>query len=315
LPDKRVRYISRELGLRAVAATTTEAIADAHQAHETTPTATAALGRTITGAALLGATLKDGQTVTLRILGDGPAGTLIGICDARGNVRGYIANPAADANPTVHKKLDVARLVGNNGSLSVSYDLGLKEPYVGTSELVNGEIATDIAYYLTTSEQIASAVGIGVLVGTRGRVRAAGGFLLQVLPAPELDEEGMREREAAIDVMIQRSEDMDSVSHHVAEGADADALMHILVGDLPFHRLGGDALRFQCTCSEARVAKILAAMEEDELRKIFSETDPAEVTCEFCRQRYSLGSETVQALRRNTDDGEDENADDDHQRR
>ncbi len=296
MADERLRYLSSELGLRAVAVVTTESVAEGRRVHQTAPTSTAALGRIISGAALLGSTLKGQQTVTLRINGGGPAGTLIGTCNAEGHLRGYIANPGADLEPTPGRKLDVAALVGTDGYLSVSYDLGLKEPYVGTSRLVNGEVATDLAYYLATSEQIGSSVGIGVLVGKNGGVRAAGGFLLQALPSPDLDPASETERERIIDLMIKRSEGIESVSHHIADGASSEEFAQTLVGDLPLRFMGRDALEFRCTCSREKAAGILATMKPAELRELFADSDTAEVTCEFCRQAFTFTRDEIPRL-------------------
>ncbi|MFP4200902.1 MAG: Hsp33 family molecular chaperone HslO [Clostridia bacterium] len=305
MPDERIRYLSPKLGLRAVTVVTTESVAVARKVHATAPTATAALGRVITGAALLGSTLKDEQTVTLRVNGGGPAGTLIGTCDSKGFVRGYIANPAADLPPTSDKKLDVAGVVGTDGYISVSYDLALKEPYVGTAQLVNGEIAMDLAYYLTTSEQLGSSVGLGVLVGRDGHVKSAGGFLLQVLPGPELEPEIQREREGAIDLMIERSNQIESVSHRLNEGISADDLAGELVDGLPFKYLGADPIEFRCTCDRERVASLLASMGEEEIEKVFEDSDTAEVTCQFCRQSYRFTEDEIARLRQ-AKDGEDD---------
>ena len=185
--DEIVRAVTTDGFVKISAVTARGAVERAREIHSLSPTASAALGRTLCGASMLGELMKeDDASLTIRVNGGGPAGSVIAVSDSGGNVRGYVTNPQADLPTRADGKLDVGGLVGRDGMLTVSRDLGLKEPYVGSTELVTGEIAEDLAQYMVESEQIPAAVGLGVLVGTDRSIKAAGGFIVQLMPgAPE----------------------------------------------------------------------------------------------------------------------------------
>ena len=281
MSDTRARYLSENLGIRAVTAVTTRSVDEVCQRHHCAPTTAAALGRTLTGAALLGASLKGKQDhLTLRINGGGPAGTIITTCDSEGNLRGYVQNPSADLPPTPGGKLDVAGVVGKNGFISAAYDLGLKEPYSGSASLTSGEIAQDLTYYLTVSEQVPSAVGLGVLVKGRNRIQAAGGFLIQRLPSA---------RDGVDDVLaeiMRRCQELDSISHFIRDGAGSADIMQYVAEDLPFRFIGSEPVRFQCNCTREKAARLLSALSDNSPGDLSHPGGPEELTCQLCGQKY-----------------------------
>jgi molecular chaperone Hsp33 len=287
MPDTVLRATAADGTIRASVAVSTETVEDARIRHTTSPTATAALGRTLTAAALLSAGLKDGQTVMLRVLGDGPIGGLIVQGNAGGHVRGYAMHPEADLPRTEHRKLDVGGLVGRRGMLHLTRDLGLRSPYHGSAPLVSGEIAEDLASYLATSEQIPSVVALGVLVAPDLRVIAAGGLCIQVLPgAPR----------GAIESVETRARKMPPITQMMSEGRGAEDLLSACLGHLESHIVQRQPLAFYCHCSRERVEGMLCMLGADELHTLLAQEGRAEVTCRFCGDRYLLGPDDVQRL-------------------
>ena len=273
--------------VRAVAVVSTQTVEDARIRHATSATATAALGRSLTAAALLGGGLKDGQTVLLRVLGDGPIGGVIAQADAEGHVRGYAVHPHADLPQTDHRKLDVGGLVGRNGMLHVTRDLGLRTPYHGSAPLVSGEIAEDLASYLVTSEQIPSVVALGVLVGPDLRVLASGGLCIQVLPGTQ---------PGVVDGLEARARQLPPITQMITMGRTPEEILAACLGDLE-PRIGDRTpLAFHCRCSRERVEGMLCMLGIQELETLLAQEGRAEVTCRFCGDRYVLGKEEVRAL-------------------
>ncbi|RNC68170.1 MAG: Hsp33 family molecular chaperone HslO [Desulfuromonadales bacterium] len=284
--DYLVRSISRDGSVRALACVTTELTGDACRRHGTLPTSSAALGRALTGGALMGALLKTGQRVALRFEGNGPLGKILAEADANGAVRGTVGNPAVNL-VREDGKLDVGRAVGNAGLLTVTKDLGLKEPYNGTVILYTSEIAEDLAYYLTESEQIPSAVGLGVYVEPDGTVGVAGGFLIQSLP-PHNDE--------LVDRLMARIGQMPPVSELLRQGTTPEGLLEYLFADIPYDTLEKRALAFVCSCSRERIERVLLSLGRDELASLRDEQGGAEVTCELCREMYRFNGEDLERL-------------------
>lgn len=285
--DYLVRGTAAEGTVRVMAAVTTQTVEDARIRHATSPTATAALGRSLTAAVLLGASLKDGQSVLLRILGDGPIGGIIAQADAAGHVRGYAVHPSVDLPQTDGGKLDVGGLVGRCGMLHVTRDLGMRSPYHGGAPLVSGEIAEDLASYFATSEQVPSVVALGVLVGPDLRVLAAGGLVLQVLPGapPEV-----------VDLLEARARRLRPITQMVADGKNPEGIVEEAVGDLGPLVTGATPVSFQCRCSRRRVEEMLCALGADELESLLAQEGRAEVICRFCGDRYVLEAREVRAL-------------------
>lgn len=289
MQDQLVRATGAGGHIRAVAAVTTQLVEEARRRHQTSPTATAALGRAMTGAALLGANLKGKDIITLRIHGDGPLGGIVVDADANGHLRGYVKHPRADLELNAVGKLDVGGAVGRNGFLYVTRDLGLKEMYTGTAPLVTGEIGDDITHYLWTSEQTPSAVALGVLIETDLSVKAAGGYLLQVMPAAGEEERARIE---------QNLRSLGAVSAAVNAGMDAAELLARALEGLDYHLLDRQPLTFQCRCSRDRAADILVSLGQAELESMVREHGEAEMRCEFCAEVYRFNRAELEEILR-----------------
>ncbi|MCS7172611.1 MAG: Hsp33 family molecular chaperone HslO [Armatimonadetes bacterium] len=286
--DTLVRALGAEGSVRAFACVTTELVEEARVRHGTAPTATAALGRALTASGLLAGTLKRGQKVTLRILGDGPLGGILADGTAEGAVRGYVQNPHVHLPLRRPRKLDVGTAVGR-GVLHVTRDLGLRYPYHGAAPLVSGEIGEDLAYYFAQSEQIPSVVALGVLVEAQGHVAAAGGFLVQVLPGT---------REEILAYLDAHSRTLPPVTALVWRGLRPVEILQVALGDLPFRVLEERPLRFQCTCSVKRVREVLTSLGPRELGALLREQGRAEVRCRFCGEHYLLEGPALHDLLR-----------------
>jgi molecular chaperone Hsp33 len=282
-------YLVRATGaggtIRAIVATTTGLVAEAQRRHDLSPLATAALGRALTGAALLGATGKDKQTVTLRFDVGGPIGGVTAEATAEGHARGFVKQPHVDLPLSRHGKFDVAGALGP-GFLHVIKDIGVREYYTGTSEIVSGEIAEDLAYYLTTSEQVPSAVGLGVLMNEAGVV-AAGGYLLQTLPAAS---------SADVDRLEANLKLLGAVSARVSEGQSPEEMLATLLAGMEYEILATQPLSFHCRCSRERAAEILASIHQRDLRDLHDEDEGAELTCQFCAATYRFTKDELAAM-------------------
>jgi molecular chaperone Hsp33 len=286
--DYLVRIITKAGNVRALACVTTELVGEACRRHGTRPTASAALGRALTGGTLFGALLKTGQRVALRFEGNGPLRKVVVEAESNGAVSGYVGEPEIDL-PDREGKLDVAGALGRAGFLTVTKDLGLKEPYKGTVQLYSSEIAEDLAYYLTSSEQIPSAVGLGVMVAPDGSIAAAGGFLIQALPSHD---------EAAIDLLMERIGQLPQLSGLLAGGTTPEELLERLFADIPYDTLEKRALAFRCSCSREKVERALIATGAEELRHLIEREEVTTATCEFCRESYRFSREELEAVLR-----------------
>ncbi|MDD4238207.1 MAG: Hsp33 family molecular chaperone HslO [Desulfotomaculaceae bacterium] len=286
MEDYLVRGVGEHGKFRVFAATTTHLVEEARSRHDTWPVASAALGRSLTAGLLLGANLKGDDLITLRIFGDGPLGAIIVTANATGEVRGYVQEPHADLEHAAGGKLPVGAAVGK-GVLYVTKDLGLKEPFTGSVELVSGEIGEDIAQYLLISEQTPSAVALGVLVGPEGSVRASGGLLIQLFPGAE--EEILTRLEKGIS-------QLPPVSNLVARGLTPEEMVAEAVGGLKVSYLARVPLSFKCRCSHERVGDILAAMGKQEIENILQEQGQAEVRCHFCGHTHIFAANELEDI-------------------
>jgi molecular chaperone Hsp33 len=288
--DYLVRATALDGRVRALAIDATAVVGELHSRHGTEPAVTAALGRLATGALLLGAQLKDDtHTISLRVLGDGPAGTLIATSNGRGEVRGLVAHPQTGAEQVKDGKLNVSGVVGSRGRLTVTRDTGLRQPYTGVVELLSGEIGEDIAHYLVSSEQTPSAVGIGVFVDAWGRVEAAGGWMVQLLP-------GVSDRDAS--TIEDRVRELPHPTTMLRSGNVPEDVLGRIFGD-GWELLDRMPVRFHCPCSIERVERALLFLGEDELRTLVEtnrETGFTEITCEFCGQQFTLETAAMRAL-------------------
>ncbi|HEX3015141.1 MAG TPA: Hsp33 family molecular chaperone HslO [Desulfobacteria bacterium] len=277
---------------RIVAAVTTDLVEEARKRHDTFPTATAALGRTLTAGLLLATNLKGEDTLTIRVMGDGPLGGVIVSADACSAVRGYVQEPHTHLPPTEAGKLDVGGAVGK-GFLYVARDMGFGDPYTGSVELVSGEIAEDIAHYLTYSEQTPSAVALGVLVDTDNSVLAAGGFLLQMMPGASSE---------TIDRLEQNIKNLPPVSSLVTDGNSAEQILKMITVGLPLVIHEQRPVRFACHCSKDRLERILISMGCEELEDMLETQGYVELTCHFCNERYTFNRAELEALIRQVKD-------------
>lgn len=286
MDDYLVRGIGVNNQFRVFAAITTELVDEARRRHDTWPVASAALGRSLTAGLLLGANLKGNDLLTLRISGSGPAGAIIVTANADGEARGYIQEPHIDLPCTIEGKLPVGEAVGK-GFLHVTKDMGLKEPFTGSIELVSGEIAEDVARYLLISEQIPAAVALGVLVAPDGSVKASGGVMIQLFPGA--DEKAMLHIEKSLSEMA-------PVSSLIDRGMTPEEILALAVGGLEVRCLEKTPLKFKCGCSRERVKDILVAMGKDEIVKLYQEQGQAEVRCHFCGELYNFDAGELETL-------------------
>lgn len=277
MPDHLLHAVAAQGTLMAVAASTRGVVEEARRRHDTWPTATAALGRALTGVLLLGALLKEErQRVMLELAGDGPLGLVVAEATATGEVRGYVQNPHTDLPRTPQGKLAVGEAVGK-GTLWVVRDLGLREPYRSSVPLVSGEIAKDLAYYLARSEQTPSLVALGVSLESDGSVHNAGGLLLQALP-------GARDEELA--GIEERARGMAAVTTQLDQGHGPEEMLHTLLGPLEFQVIAERPVYFRCGCSRERLAGALQSLGEQALKEIITEDGQAELVCRFCGEKY-----------------------------
>ena len=275
--DHMIRAIDESGSIRVFVSNTTNLVEQARQIHMTTPVSTAALGRAITATLLMGDTLKNEKDkVSFQISGDGQIKSLIAVSNSHGEVKGYISNPHADLPLNSEGKLDVGGAIGN-GTLTVIKDLGMKEPYLGQTELVSGEIAEDLAHYFLTSDQQPSAVALGVLVDRDYTVKAAGGYIIQVLP--DAKEEVIEK----IEINIATSE---SVSSLIEKGYTPEDVLNYICLGLNMKILEKKDLKLVCDCSEDRMEKALISIGEKDLEEIIEEDGKAEICCQFCNTEY-----------------------------
>lgn len=283
--DHITRAMTKDGLVNAVAVTSTGIVERARQIHKTLPTATAALGRLLSAASMMGNMQKnESGSVTLQIKGGGPLGTLLAVSDAEGNVRGYVDNPQISLLEKYRGKLDVGAAVGTDGTLTVIRDLQMKEPYVGSVELVSGEIAEDITQYFVQSEQIPTACALGVLVDTDQSVRAAGGYLIQLMPGAS---------DEVIDKIEAGIEKAGAVTKLLDGGMDARALLETVLADFELEILEQTPVEYRCYCSRERVTKMLISLGKKELQEIVDEAKPIDIDCQFCDAIYHYTPEEI----------------------
>ncbi|OHB28649.1 MAG: molecular chaperone Hsp33 [Desulfuromonadaceae bacterium GWC2_58_13] len=284
--DHLVRILGNDGSLRAIAAATSELTRAICRRQGTDPTASVALGRLVTGTALMGALLKGDQHLALMIEGSGPLSRLHAETDAFGHLRGSVKNPLAGLPPK-NDRFDVAGAIGRAGFLHVIKDLGLKEPYRGMVQLYTSEVAEDLAYYLTTSEQIPSTVGLGVNLDETFAVATAGGFLVQAMPGGD---------ETLIPLLEERLRQLPPTTRLLGEGKSPLQILEQLFAGIPFTVQMETALEFRCNCSRSQVAAMLRGLGADEVRAMIEEDQGAKVTCEFCKQTYEFTADDLAAL-------------------
>lgn len=288
MQDHIVRAITKDGFLKATAICSTGIAERARQIHHTTPTATAALGRVLTAASMMGNMQKvENGTLTLQIKGGGPLGTLLAVSDAEGNVRGYVQNPGITLLEKYAGKLDVGAAVGTDGMLTVIRDLQMKEPYVGSVALVSGEIGDDVTAYFAQSEQTPTACALGVLVGRDQTVSVAGGYLIQLLPdAPD----------ALIDRLEAGIRAAGAVTPMLSEGLTPEAMLRRVLDGFELEFLENTPVSYRCYCSRERVTSTFIAIGRKDLEEIVAEGKPINLECQFCDQVYTFTPEEISDL-------------------
>ena len=277
--DYMIRATAAEGQIRAFAATTRDMVENAKNAHNTSPVATAALGRLMTAAAMMGADLKgEKDLLTLRIEGSGPLGGLLVTANGHGDVKGYAFNPDVMLPPNAQGKLDVGGSL-DLGVLSVIKDIGLKEPYVGQTQLVTGEIAEDLTYYFATSEQVPSSVALGVLMNKDNTVRQAGGFIIQLLPGAS---------DEIIDKIEAKLSGISSITALLNAGKTPEEILTDILGEFGLEILKKMPVQFHCDCERSRVEKAIISIGRKEIQDMIDEGKEIEVNCQFCNKHYKF---------------------------
>ena len=288
MSDKIIRAITSDGAVMAAAISARDLVEHARQIHNTLPVATAALGRSLMAASLMGNQLKGEQdTVSIQIKGGGPLGAITCVSDSAGNVRGYVDNPHISLMEKYPGKLDVGWAVGTDGTLTVIKDLGLKEPYIGSVPLVSGEIAEDVTSYFAISEQFPTACALGVLVERDQSVSAAGGYLVQLLPGADND---------TIDKVEAGVKAFGSVTPHLSAGMSGEEMLRTILSAFSVEILDESPVAYRCTCSRERYAAALLSLSEDDLQELCSEPEGVEMKCHFCAKPYRFSPGELKSI-------------------
>lgn len=285
--DHVVRATAADGTIRAFAVYSRGLVEEARRMHGLSRTATAALGRTLTAAVMMGTMMKgDKDALSIVFNGDGPLGNITATVKSDGSVKGYVGNPEASLPSKVGEKLRVGEVVGK-GTLRIIYDLAMREPYSGVVEIQSGEIADDIAYYLTSSDQIPSAVSLGVLLNEDSSVREAGGFIVQLM-------DGATDETAAL--LEERVAALPSMTTMLTEGETPESILERLLGDMDLQVLEDKPVEFRCDCTRERTLKLLSLVSADELQSMVDEGEDVEMVCAFCNSKYQYSPEEIAAL-------------------
>ncbi len=289
MEDYIVRGTAADNQIRVFAATTRVLVEEARKAHNTSPVATAALGRLLTGGVMMGSMMKgDKDLLTLQIQCNGPIKGLTVTADSQGNVKGYAYNPNVMLPPSDKGKLDVGKAL-DLGVLSVIKDMGLKEPYMGQTQLVSGEIAEDLTYYFATSEQVPSAVALGVLMNKDNTVKRAGGFIIQLMPFAE---DGLAEK------LEEKLKNMEPITALLEKGMTPEDIIDSVLGEFGVEIMDTLPAQFYCNCTKERVEKAIVSVGAKELNEMIQEGKPIEVNCHFCNKNYTFSIEELKEILR-----------------
>ena len=287
MSDYIVRAIAANASIRAFAATTKEMVEFAKNAHNTSPVATAALGRLLTAGAMMGVMMKgDKDVLTLQIKGSGPLKGITVTADSKGNVKGYVINPNVIIPANSKGKLDVGGAIGP-GILNVIKDMGLKEPYVGQTFLQTSEIGDDLTYYFANSEQVPSSVGVGVLMNKDNTVAQAGGFIIQLMPFTD---------EKIIDQLEKKLGEINSVTSMLDEGKTPEMILDYILGDFDVEIVDKIPTQFKCNYSKERVKKVLYSISKKEIEDIIKDNEPINVECHFCNTSYKFDIDELKGI-------------------
>lgn len=286
--DYMIRAIDKKQTFRLFMVKSTETVEEARKRHNTTPTASAALGRTLTAGLMMGYMMKnENDKLTININGGGPIGTILTVSDNSGHIKGYVDNPNVDLPLKANGKLDVGNAVGTNGKVTVMMDLGLREPYVGSTDIVTGEIGEDIAMYYWLSEQQNSAVALGVLVDIDYSIKSAGGFIVQTLPF--IEDEDLEKLENVLN-------SLKSVSDYFDNDDDVEEIAKNLFSDFDIEITDKIPVEFICDCSEERMEQALMTIGRDDLKQLIEEDEKIETVCHFCNEKYMFEGDKLKSI-------------------
>ena len=287
MSDYLVRALAFDGKVRAFSVRTTDTVGEAQRRHATWPTASAALGRTMTAGVMMGAMLKGEDKLTVKVEGKGPIGAIIVDSNSKGEVRGYASNPQTHFDLNEHGKLDVRRAVGTDGMLTIVKDLGLRDFFTGSVPIVSGELGEDFTYYFAASEQVPSSVGLGVLVNPDNTILAAGGFIIQLMPGIE---------DETITIIEEKLSSMEPVSKLIARGLSPEELLQEILGTENVQILDQMPVSFECNCSKERFGTAILGLGEAEIREMIEEDGSAEAQCHFCMENYHYSQEELESL-------------------
>jgi molecular chaperone Hsp33 len=286
MSDYLVRALAFNGKVRAFAVKTTDTIAEAQRRHGTWPTASAALGRSMTAGVMMGAMLKGEDKLTVKVEGKGPIGAIIVDSNSKGEVRGYVSNPQTHFDLNEHGKLDVRRAVGTDGMITIVKDLGMRDFFTGQVPIVSGEIGEDFTYYFAASEQVPSSVGLGVLVNPDNTILASGGFIIQLMPGVE---------DETITIIEEKLSQMEPVSKLIAKGLSPEELLEEILGKENVKILDKMPVSFECNCSKYRFGTAILSLGESEIREMIEDEGKAEAQCHFCMETYHYSQNDLEA--------------------
>jgi molecular chaperone Hsp33 len=289
MTDYLIKALAYDNQVRAYAAKTTETVSEAQRRHQTWPTASAALGRSMTAGVMLGSMLKGNAKLTIKVEGGGPIGVILVDSNSKGEVRGYVTNPQTHFDLNEKGKLDVARAVGTDGNLTIVKDLGLKEHFSGQVPIVSGELGEDFTYYLVTSEQVPSSVGVGVLVNPDNTILASGGFIIQLLPGTD---------DETITKIEERLSQIEPISKLIQRGLTPEEILEEVLGHGNVKILEKQPVSFKCQCSKERIENAIVSLGEEEIQAMIDEDGQAEAHCHFCNEVYLLTREDLEELKK-----------------
>lgn len=287
MKDYLVKATAYDNQVRAYAAITTETVGEAERRHQTWPTASVALGRSMTAGVILGAMLKGEEKISIKIDGGGPIGTILVDANTKGEVRGYVTNPQTHFELNDQGKLDVKRAVGTDGLLTVSKDIGLQQPFVGYVPLVSGELGDDFTSYIVHSEQVPSSVGVGVLVNPDQTIQAAGGFIIQLMPGTD---------DATIHMIEERLKEIMPISSMVEQEMTPEQILEQVLGTGNVKFLEKVPVQFQCQCSEERISNAIISLGAAEIQDMIQTDGQAEANCHFCNENYHFSKHDLELL-------------------
>ncbi|WP_203364408.1 Hsp33 family molecular chaperone HslO [Bacillus sp. REN10] len=288
MKDYLVKALAYGGQVRAYAANTTETVGEAQRKHYTWPTASAALGRTMTAGVMMGAMLKGEEKLTIKVQGGGPIGAILVDANAKGEVRGYVTNPQTHFELNQHGKLDVRRAVGTDGMLSIVKDIGLRDHFTGQTPIVSGEIGEDFTYYFAVSEQVPSSVGVGVLVNPDNSILAAGGFVIQIMPGAD---------DETITRIEEKITNMTPISKLIEQGLTPEEILFYILGEENVRVLEKVSLSFECTCSKKRFGNAIISLGKAEIQEMIEEEGQAEAQCHFCNETYLFTKSELEQMK------------------